>query len=121
MPILRAALIHPTKSAPSRMGRVRTKPSVGAILPPSPRPEGATHGHDRRRCLGLVARTDRSATRDRVLAYANGAVNAAYLVAVKSHLREEAITQLQNLLHRFRTFSPRIGRNGSTASWPRWT
>ena len=41
-----------------------------------------------------------------VLAYANGAVNAAYLVEVKSHLREEAITQLQNLLHRFRDFFP---------------
>ena len=41
-----------------------------------------------------------------VLAYANGAVNAAYLVEVKSHLREEAITQLQNLLRRFRDFFP---------------
>ena len=41
-----------------------------------------------------------------VLAYANGAVNAAYLVEVKSHLREEAITQLHSLLHRFRDFFP---------------
>jgi len=41
-----------------------------------------------------------------VLAYANGPVNAAYVVEVKSHLREEAITQLRDLLRRFREFFP---------------
>ncbi|MBB1127012.1 DUF3782 domain-containing protein [Thiospirillum jenense] len=41
-----------------------------------------------------------------VLAYANGEVNTAYIVEVKSHLREEAITQLKNILDRFRAFFP---------------
>ncbi|WP_295393660.1 DUF3782 domain-containing protein [uncultured Thiodictyon sp.] len=41
-----------------------------------------------------------------VLAYANGPVNAAYVVEVKSHLREEGITQLRDLLQRFREFLP---------------
>lgn len=40
------------------------------------------------------------------LAYANGALNAAYLVEVKSHLREEAIDQLSTLLEQFRDFFP---------------
>jgi hypothetical protein len=41
-----------------------------------------------------------------VLAYANGDVNAAYVVEVKSHPREESITQLKSLLERFRFFFP---------------
>ncbi len=41
-----------------------------------------------------------------VLSYANDPVNAVYLVEVKSHLREEAMTQLQDLLRRFRDFFP---------------
>jgi hypothetical protein len=41
-----------------------------------------------------------------VLAYANGPINAAYVVEVKSHLREEGITQLRELLQRFREFLP---------------
>ncbi|PZU92868.1 MAG: DUF3782 domain-containing protein [Pseudanabaena sp.] len=41
-----------------------------------------------------------------VLAYANGDVNTAYIVEVKSHPREESITQLKNLLERFRVFFP---------------
>jgi hypothetical protein len=41
-----------------------------------------------------------------VLAYANGTVNAAYIVEVKSHAREESIAQLKTLLHRFRDFFP---------------
>jgi len=40
------------------------------------------------------------------LAYANGEINAAYVVEVKSHLREEAIAQLRNLLESFREFFP---------------
>lgn len=36
-----------------------------------------------------------------VLAYANGDINAAYVVEVKSHLREEHIEQLLNILRRF--------------------
>jgi RecB family endonuclease NucS len=41
-----------------------------------------------------------------VLAYANGSVNTAYIVEVKSHPREEAIAQLKTILQRFRTFFP---------------
>jgi hypothetical protein len=41
-----------------------------------------------------------------VLSYANGPINAAYVVEVKSHLREEAIAQLQDVLLRFREFFP---------------
>jgi hypothetical protein len=41
-----------------------------------------------------------------VLSYANGALNQAYLVEVKSHLREEAIEQLKVLLRQFRDFFP---------------
>ncbi len=41
-----------------------------------------------------------------VLAYADGAVNTAYVVEVKSHLREESILQLKQLLERFREFFP---------------
>ena len=41
-----------------------------------------------------------------VLSYANGPIAAAYLVEVKSHLREEAIAQLKDLLRRFREFFP---------------
>lgn len=41
-----------------------------------------------------------------VLAYANGAVNAVYVVEVKSHLREEAIEQLLSILARFGHFFP---------------
>jgi hypothetical protein len=41
-----------------------------------------------------------------VLAYANGDINAAYIVEVKSHVREEAIDQLKTILQRFRYFFP---------------
>ena len=41
-----------------------------------------------------------------VLAYANGELNTAYIVEVKSHVREESITQLKSILQRFRTFFP---------------
>ena len=41
-----------------------------------------------------------------VLAYANGNVNTAHIVEVKSHAREESITQLKSILQRFRLFFP---------------
>ncbi len=41
-----------------------------------------------------------------VLAYANSAINEVYVVEVKSHLREEAITQLNNLMANFKTLFP---------------
>ncbi|MBU6230183.1 MAG: DUF3782 domain-containing protein, partial [Cyanobacteria bacterium REEB459] len=41
-----------------------------------------------------------------VLAYANGDINRAFLVEVKSHPREEAIAQLRTTLSRFREFFP---------------
>jgi hypothetical protein len=39
-----------------------------------------------------------------VLAYTNGNLNTAYIVEVKSHVKEESITQLKSILQRFRTF-----------------
>lgn len=41
-----------------------------------------------------------------VLAYANSAINQAYVVEVKSHPRQESIDQLRKLLERFRFFFP---------------
>ncbi len=41
-----------------------------------------------------------------VLAYTNGNLNTAYIVEVKSHARDESITQLKSILQRFRTFLP---------------
>ena len=41
-----------------------------------------------------------------VLAYANGNLNTAYVVEVKSHAREDSIIQLKSILQRFRTFFP---------------
>ena len=41
-----------------------------------------------------------------VLAYTNGELNTAYIVEVKSHGREESITQLIGILQRFRSFFP---------------
>jgi hypothetical protein len=41
-----------------------------------------------------------------VLAYANGELNTAYIVEVKSHAKEDSITQLKSILQRFRTFFP---------------
>ena len=41
-----------------------------------------------------------------VLAYANGSINSAYIVEVKSHPREDSIIQLKNILQRFRLFFP---------------
>ncbi|MFM7449783.1 MAG: DUF3782 domain-containing protein [Leptolyngbyaceae cyanobacterium] len=41
-----------------------------------------------------------------VLAYANGSINQAYIVEVKSHARETAISQLKTQLQRFRDFFP---------------
>ena len=40
------------------------------------------------------------------MAYANVNVNTAYIVEVKSHAREESITQLKSILQRFRLFFP---------------
>jgi hypothetical protein len=39
-----------------------------------------------------------------VLAYTNGELNTAYIVEVKSHARQEDITQLKSILQRFRSF-----------------
>lgn len=44
-----------------------------------------------------------------VLAYANGEVNAAYVVEVKSHAREESLQQLRDILAHFREFFPEHG------------
>lgn len=52
-----------------------------------------------------VSRGDRHLELD-VLAYANGAVNAAYVVEVKSHLREEHIQQLLEILEQFADWFP---------------
>ncbi len=41
-----------------------------------------------------------------VLAYSNSAINEVYVVEVKSHLREEAITQLNTLMGNFRALFP---------------
>ncbi len=41
-----------------------------------------------------------------VLAYVNGAINAAYVVEVKSHLREEHIQQLLEILEQFADWFP---------------
>lgn len=41
-----------------------------------------------------------------VLAYANGLINQAYIVEVKSHARETSIDQLKTQLRRFREFFP---------------
>jgi hypothetical protein len=41
-----------------------------------------------------------------VLAYANSTTNQVYIVEVKSHLREEGITQLQTIMKNFRKFFP---------------
>jgi hypothetical protein len=41
-----------------------------------------------------------------VLAYSNSTINEAYVVEVKSHLREEAITQLKTLMGNFRALFP---------------
>ena len=41
-----------------------------------------------------------------VLAYTNGELNIAYIVEVKSHVRQEDITQLKSILQRFRSFFP---------------
>ena len=41
-----------------------------------------------------------------VLAYANSTINEVYVVEVKSHLREEGITQLQTIMKNFRRFFP---------------
>ena len=41
-----------------------------------------------------------------VLAYTNGTLNTAYIVEVKSHAREEHITQLKDTLQSFREFFP---------------
>lgn len=41
-----------------------------------------------------------------VLAYANSAINEAYVVEVKSHLREEGISQLKEIMDNFRLFFP---------------
>ena len=41
-----------------------------------------------------------------VFAYTNGELNTAYIVEVKSHAREESISQLKSILQRFRNFFP---------------
>jgi len=52
-----------------------------------------------------VARNGRHLEID-VLAYANGELNAAYVVEVKSHLREEGISQLSDIMANFRMLFP---------------
>lgn len=52
-----------------------------------------------------VSRGDRHLELD-VLAYANGTVNTAYVVEVKSHLREEHIQQLLEILEQFADWFP---------------
>ena len=44
-----------------------------------------------------------------VLAYASGDINAAYVVEVKSHAKEESIEQLKTILRNFRQFFPEHG------------
>ena len=44
-----------------------------------------------------------------MLAYANGDVNRAYVVEVKSHPREEPIAQIKTLLENFRRYFPEHG------------
>ncbi len=41
-----------------------------------------------------------------VLAYSNGEINAAYVVEVKSHAKQESIDQLKSILNNFRRFFP---------------
>jgi len=41
-----------------------------------------------------------------VLAYANSSVNEVYVVEVKSHVREDSIVQLQNIIKNFDRFFP---------------
>ncbi|NJM11101.1 MAG: DUF3782 domain-containing protein [Synechococcaceae cyanobacterium SM1_2_3] len=41
-----------------------------------------------------------------VLAYANGSLNSAYVVEVKSHLREESVQQLLDILEHFAEWFP---------------
>lgn len=53
-----------------------------------------------------------------VLAYANGEVNTAIVVEVKSHARQESIGQLISHLQRFREFFPEHGEKNSMASSP---
>ena len=52
-----------------------------------------------------VARNGRHLEID-VLAYANGELNAAYVVEVKSHLREENIQQMLDILEHFAEWFP---------------
>jgi RecB family endonuclease NucS len=44
-----------------------------------------------------------------VLAYANGDINTAYVVEVKSHAKDESIEQLKTILRNFRYFFPEHG------------
>lgn len=41
-----------------------------------------------------------------VLAYSNAEINEVYVVEVKSHLREDGLEQMKNILHEFRDFFP---------------
>lgn len=52
-----------------------------------------------------MRRNDRTMEID-VLAYSNSEVNAAYIVEVKSHLREDGLDQLRKILREFRNFFP---------------
>lgn len=52
-----------------------------------------------------VSKNDMDAEID-VLAYANSTINEAYVVEVKSHLREESISQLKEIMANFRLFFP---------------
>lgn len=51
-----------------------------------------------------------------MLSYANGPINAAYVVEVKSHAREESIAQMNELLVRSRQFFPSMATSGSSGS-----
>jgi hypothetical protein len=54
----------------------------------------------------LEARKDGRHLEIDVFAYANGTLNRGYVVEVKSHVREEAIEQMKNILAEFRAFFP---------------
>lgn len=55
---------------------------------------------------GLEASKDGRHLEVDVFSYANGSLNRGYIVEVKSHVREEAIQQMRNILTDFKTFFP---------------
>ena len=55
-----------------------------------------------------------------VLAYANGEINTAFIVEVKSHLREEGIEQLLNQCRLFPKLFPELADKLCMGFWLRW-